>query len=729
MTTENVPASPHDATGTVPCGEADTQMSDTLPLEGESLERARALSVSRQKPPAQVPGYEILQCLGEGAYGSVWLAREHNTGKNVAIKFYTHRRGLDWSLLNREVEKLAVLYTARNIVGLLEVGWDSDPPYYVMEYLENGSLDAFLADGPLPVHEAVRIAQSMLQALVHAHGSGILHCDLKPANVLLDAEFEPRLCDFGQSRLSYEQNPALGTLFYMAPEQADLKAVPDARWDVYSLGALFYHLLCGVPPYRSPENEHLIQSAGTLEERLAIYRRIVRQSPRPAQHRRMRGVDKRLADIVDRCLRVDPERRFPNAQAVLDALEHRDRQRARRPLIALGIVGPILLAAALLPLARNAIQAAVHDARSKLAERALQGDVHTVSLLASNLEREIEERTNSLLNVAEDPRLRDVVPEAAEIAWEKRSELRALLDRHKTVIDERRRKAGHPVDTSWFLTDAEGVQIWRSPYSEQTMDRVWAHRDYFHGHGVQYDLEKLPEDIEPIQEQHLSEAFRSRSTHQYMVAISVPVWNAERTEVIGVLARTMHLGRLLAEHKHQIGVGENDANRSIALVDIRDGRLLDHRWMTAENVRSLPDAGFDQLMLEPQELARLQRLSRKVSEGRPAEGDDRSESYRDPAARLDPDRYAGEWLAAFWPVNSTGWTAVVQERKEAALRPVESIEAGLVNYAITGLLVSGLLIAGLWSFVFRALNSRSVFSWNRSAVRGGLSSSSSLERT
>jgi serine/threonine protein kinase len=129
----------------------------------------------------------------------------------------------------------------------------------------------------------VRIAKAVLHALVHAHGSGILHCDLKPANVLLDADFEPRLCDFGQSRLSDEQKPALGTLFYMAPEQADLKAVPDARWDVYALGALLYHMLSGDPPFRTAETERIVENAETLEARLAAYRRLVRQGALPIQ--------------------------------------------------------------------------------------------------------------------------------------------------------------------------------------------------------------------------------------------------------------------------------------------------------------------------------------------------------------------------------------------------------------------------------------------------------------
>ncbi len=207
-------------------------------------------------------------------------------------------------------------------------------------------------------------------ALVHAHGSGILHCDLKPANVLLDNEFEPRLCDFGQSRLSNEQNPALGSLFYMAPEQADLEAIPDARWDVYALGALLYHMLCGKPPYWTPENEEAIRAAPTLEDKLTVYRDRIRNSSKPTGLRNVPGVDRRLSEIVERCLQIDSPRRFPNAQAVLDMLVMRDRSRARRPLISLGIVGPSLLLLGMAWLVFNLLGTAEKNANQLMTRRA-----------------------------------------------------------------------------------------------------------------------------------------------------------------------------------------------------------------------------------------------------------------------------------------------------------------------------------------------------------------------
>ncbi|MES2789331.1 MAG: serine/threonine-protein kinase, partial [Planctomycetota bacterium] len=360
-------------------------------------ERSRGLSLRREHPPASVPGYQIKDSLGEGAYGSVWLATELGTGKNVAIKFYTQRRGLDWSLLNREVEKLAVLYTCRNIVGLIAVGWDADPPYYVMEYLENGSLANLLAQEPLPAKEAARIGRDVLMALVHAHGSGILHCDLKPANILLDKNLEARLADFGQSRLSHEQHHALGTLFFMAPEQADINAVPDARWDVYAWGAVLYEALTGQPPYRSPENERRLAETQPAERRLETYQNILRNDPRPKAHWRVRGVDRRLAEIIDRCLQIDPNLRYPNAQAVLDALDVRARLLANRPLLTLGIAVPILLLLVIGTVANRAMSAAVKSAQDNLLDRALESDAVTVRILARSIERELEDRTSELV--------------------------------------------------------------------------------------------------------------------------------------------------------------------------------------------------------------------------------------------------------------------------------------------------------------------------------------------
>ncbi len=115
---------------------------------GPERRRARDMSLQRGHPPTQVPGYEPEQFLGVGAMAKCGWPWSRIPGRRVAIKFYAHRGGLDWSLLSREVEKLAFLFADRYVVQLVGVGWNADPPYYIMEYLDKGSLADRIARGP-----------------------------------------------------------------------------------------------------------------------------------------------------------------------------------------------------------------------------------------------------------------------------------------------------------------------------------------------------------------------------------------------------------------------------------------------------------------------------------------------------------------------------------------------------------------------------------------------------
>ena len=157
---------------------------------------------SKIVPPAQIPGYELQSFLGRGAYGEVWSARDQKTGRSVAVKFYSRKTSEDVQLLAREVEKLVVLAADRYVVQLLDVGWDASPPYFVMDYIERGSLEEKLIHGQVvSAAEATDLFTEIATGMMHLHGKGILHCDLKPGNVLLDRDGKPRLADFGQARL------------------------------------------------------------------------------------------------------------------------------------------------------------------------------------------------------------------------------------------------------------------------------------------------------------------------------------------------------------------------------------------------------------------------------------------------------------------------------------------------------------------------------------------------
>ncbi|MEO2018596.1 MAG: serine/threonine protein kinase [Fuerstiella sp.] len=713
-----------------------TDSNQTEVQDEDERESSRQLSLQGNDPPSEIEGYSVIRRLGTGAYGTVWLAREDRTGRMVAIKYYPHRRGLNWSLLNREVEKLATLYASRNIVRLLDVGWNAEPPYYVMEYVENGSLGAYLASGALDVSEAVRIAQQVCGALIEAHGAGVLHCDLKPDNILLDVQFQVRLCDFGQSRMSHEQSPALGTLYYMAPEQADLEAIPDARWDVYAVGAVLYHMLTGQPPYREQSIQKKLEQAESLQTRLTIYRDHIATVPAPRAHHAVRGVDSQLAGIVDRCLTVDPTERLPNAQAILEKLKTRERNRSRRSLLLLGVLGPVLLLTAMVPIFLNTLQNNFRIMEDQLITDAKERNALTARIQADSLRDELEDRLDELKRVVENEEIvllltdlaarpaDDVVAEMRkyhDATMEDRPEWMRRLDAARTAADEQNEARQKSKDTSWFLTDARGTQIWRRNFSDTTIGENYAWRDYFHGTNTQYLKDATPDGIQPIQEGHVSLAFISEVTRQYMVALSVPV-RSKDGQVIGVFARTAHLGDLQRHLGKDIHSGDFEANLQVALADRREGLLLDHPWLTPDLLSNLSEDAatkmFQRLRMDDDIRQKIEAALRQPEQPSPVNEADvprsrrrdfRTDSYKDPVGLLVDEvstrRYAGDWIAAMSPMESEKmpWLVIVQEKKEEALRPVRSMEKRATRQVWYAVLASIGTMATIWLFVWQAL--------------------------
>ncbi|MEZ6071310.1 MAG: serine/threonine-protein kinase [Pirellulales bacterium] len=493
----------------------------TLEQSGEERRRSREQSLKRSRPPLQVPGYEAKRHLGAGAYGEVWMAVNKNTGQKVAIKFYAHRGGLDWALLSREVEKLSFLFGDRYSVQLLDVGWEADPPYFVMEYMEHGSLEDRLKDGPLPAHEVLGILQDVAMGLVHAHGKGVLHCDLKPANVLLDEDGRPRLADFGQSRLSYDQTAALGTLYFMAPEQADLEGSPDARWDVYALGALIYCLLVGHPPLSNRPEAAALDAPGPLADRLRRYQRLINDSPQPAEHRKVDGVDRHLAEIVDKCLAANPKRRYRNVQAVVDALHERSVRKARRPLLLLGAAGPALFLLVVALFGWLAYSAAMSESTTAVTQKTLETNYYAAQLVAESVAGKIDHRWRVLSEEAAQPEFVKLLKAAAAVDQLGSDEWKALGE--WLIAARARAERSGLASTSWFATNADGLQLARDPFSI-TVGRRFARRDYFNGRGEDFASDEGL-DLTPIRHAHKSVVFPSKATHNLMVAFSVPVWD------------------------------------------------------------------------------------------------------------------------------------------------------------------------------------------------------------
>lgn len=676
----------------------------TLVQDEQQRTKSRELSRAPFEAPPAIPGYDLLHRLGEGSFGAVWLAREKRTGKQVAIKFYTRGQGVDWSLLSREVEKLAVLYTSRNIVGLLDVGWDHEPPYFVMEYLENGSLASRLKEGPLPASHAVRITRSVAEALVHAHGAGILHCDLKPANVLIDGNMDARLGDFGQSRLVTEMSPALGTLYFMAPEQARLDGIPDARWDVYALGALLYHMVTGAPPFRTPEAEAKIAEARTIEDRLVAYQKVLETSPAPTAHRTQSGVDWRLADIVDRCLEREPQKRVANAQIVLDMLDARDSARAKRPLMVVGALGPVLFLVALYWIASTVGPRIVRTAEHELLQQALAGDAVSARILASSIEQEVRIRQDELVDTADWTYVRQMIRDSHQRTKDELAllnkgnfpdaELQLAFDKvtnHIKQMEQRLAQSDRTLDESWFICDAQGRQIYRFPDAGKSLSDSFHWRDYFHGRGEELD-ESIPHDkVAPRTKTGVSLAYLSTSSSKYKVSFATPVWDEDQKTVLGVMARGVHITDLLDQWEPQIGKEGRPEDRFLSLLETRGNRphLLDHLRIE-EALKRVGTREQGQVIL---------RVSPAVEKA--LETTDRLEDYRDPIAQLDP-KFDGPWLAAFYPVGNTGWTAVVQERRNLTLEPLGQMQGVLTRGALSAFLIFSILLGVLWYFLHRA---------------------------
>ncbi len=719
---------------------------------GEQM-RAEELSLRATVPPSQIPGYRIDSLLGQGAFGQVWVGVDLNTGRSVAVKFYLHRSGVNWSLLAREVKNLVTMSANRFIVQVLDVGWDAEPPYYVMEFLENGSLDDLIRQrGALSVTKAVEIFTDVAIGLNHSHGKGVLHCDLKPANVLLDQDMRPRLADFGQSRMSTEQTPSLGTLFYMAPEQADLNALPDARWDVYALGAILYTMLVGTPPHRTPQTVTSLDTASSLPERLVRYRETIMKASSPRAHHRVPGMDRALAAIIDRCLAKTSADRFGNVQQVIGALERRQASRLRRPLLMLGIVAPLILLSAMGWFGWRGISIAEREATRDIRQIAMERNKQTANFAAIALESELERLFRTLESEAERPEFRrsfidfkkaagsdllsslateEPPPESHSklLALDERTELEDYLqERFQKILNESAKTSTDEARfSSLFVTDNFGNMVackFADPQESSKVGWNFAYRSYFSGQR-QDSPETVPRrNIGPTSVSHVSIPFQSTSTRRWKIAVCTPIAferddNSDSLSVEGVMVLTINLGDfdLISSSKTKKNqddsesANENKEDVLAVLVDghegQREGTILQHPMLQILGKQLGSDADLAKLtfQLDSDQMRELQGKG--------------SFTYSDPVAKHPLGKeYRGDWIATMREVDisrrinqsdatvrkySTNLFVLVQERADKVVEPVSGLVQKLSREGWFAFLSIVSLISALWYFVFRVL--------------------------
>ena len=272
---------------------------------GEDSEEA--VSIGRQ-----VAHYEVIERIGGGGMGIVYKARDLRLGRTVALKFLPSRHAADPAARARllaEAQAASAL-DHPNIAVVYEIGeTETHRSFIAMAWYEGETLKERLRSGPLPVHDAVAVAAQIGAALAAAHEAGIIHRDVKPANVLITRTGVTKLVDFGIARLvsadSTDEHATAGTPAYMSPEQTRGTAL-DARTDIWSLGVVLYEMLMGRRPFQG-ENDELVVEAIRDAEPVPIT--AVRPEVPPA-----------MAQVVARCLRKAPHERYPDAGEFLAAL-------------------------------------------------------------------------------------------------------------------------------------------------------------------------------------------------------------------------------------------------------------------------------------------------------------------------------------------------------------------------------------------------------------------------
>ncbi len=267
--------------------------------------------------PSSVSRYEILAELGRGTMGVVYRAHDPALGRDVALKVIrpaagAEAAGVDFEKRFLQEARSAASLSHPGIVVVHDVGRDpaTGSPYMALELLRGRPLDAVLREkGPLPWREALRLGQSLAEALFAAHSHGIVHRDIKPANVMVLESGEPKIMDFGIAKVEASTLTAAGELFgtplYMSPEQA-LGHPVDARSDLFSLGSVLYETITGRRAFAEESVPRILLAVATVDP--------------PPPSTVVSGLPADVDRILARCLAKAPERRYPDARSLAQDL-------------------------------------------------------------------------------------------------------------------------------------------------------------------------------------------------------------------------------------------------------------------------------------------------------------------------------------------------------------------------------------------------------------------------
>ena len=257
--------------------------------------------------------YEILELLGQGGMGAVYKARDTELDRIVALKLIRPDLASNPEILGRFKQELILAreVTHRNVIRIFDLGQAKGFKFITMEFVDGRDLRAVIRKrGKLPPDETIRIIAQVCRALESAHAAGVVHRDLKPQNIMLDAKDRVYVMDFGLAHSletpgMTQTGALLGTPEYMSPEQAKGIKV-DARSDLFSLGIIFYEMLTGIRPYKA-------------DTALATLLKRIQERPQPPAEIDP-TIPQPISDVVRKCLEIDRDQRYSTAREILEDL-------------------------------------------------------------------------------------------------------------------------------------------------------------------------------------------------------------------------------------------------------------------------------------------------------------------------------------------------------------------------------------------------------------------------
>jgi serine/threonine-protein kinase len=393
-----------------------------------------------------VQHYKIVNKIGAGGMGEVYLADDTKLNRQVALKFLPAHLADDADLrarFTREAQAAAKL-DHPNIVTIHEVGEYNGRPFFAMQYVEGKTVQAFCHDQPLPIGKIIQLVRQVSEGLARAHASGVTHRDIKSSNIVVDGEFRPKILDFGLasiqgSEMLTKAGSTIGTVAYMSPEQAQGRET-DHRSDLFSLGVVLYELVTGRTPFKRSSD------ASTLHA-------IVSESPEPLA-RYKSDVPPDLQRLVDKSLAKNPMERYQSAADLASDLRSMSQT----------------------------IESGEHRTTGKIAISRPSIAVLPFTNMSADPENEYfsDGLTEELLNVlAKNPELR-VTGRTSSFAFKgKQEDLRGIGQKLGvgTLLEGSVRRAGNRVRiTVQLVNTADGFHLWSETY-DRVMDDIFALQD------------------------------------------------------------------------------------------------------------------------------------------------------------------------------------------------------------------------------------------------------------